>query len=623
MKISESMKKLLYIDLDKKEASELAIDARLEESFIGGKGYGTRILYDLLPEGCDPLSPQNLLMFMAGPLTGTIAPAMRGCVVTKSPLTGTFNDSYFGGHFAQEIRYCGYGGIIIAGRAEEPSYIWLENDSVEIRSAKEIWGLDTFDTVEKLRQIHDDDTIKTACIGPAGEKMVSYALINCEYNRHAGRGGTGAVMGSKNLKALVLRGSQVVTPADPVAFGSAVDQAYLELAQSDDIKNFNSEGTAASIDFANEEQLLPTHNYFDGAFADASGLNSVAQRQQFWLRNVACAGCPIACGKIGTIRRGRRKGLISDVVEYETAAMIGSNLGLGDVREVAYLVKKCDALGLDGMSAGGVAGFAIEAFQKGLISIEDTGGLELKFGDTATVDYILDSVASRTGLGDLLARGVRGAARELGKEAEDFAVHIKGLESPAWGPRSVPGMGLALATADRGGCHQRAFPILYELGGEWEGKVVERNAIAGKAKIVAHLQNYLASLDTLVKCDFAQYGISAETYCRMLGAALGRPFNTAMLMELGDRVWNQGRLFNLREGITRADDNLPRRFTEEPLPEGPHQGEKISKDQLELMLDEYYTARGWDLEGRPTEETLDRLGLHDMTALVKVLIFNQ
>jgi len=623
VKISESMKKLLYIDLDKKEASELTIDARLEELFIGGKGYGARILYDLLPEGCDPLSPQNLLMFMAGPLTGTLAPAMRGCVVTKSPLTGTFADSYFGGHFAQEIRYCGYGGIIIAGRAEEPSYIWLENDSVEIRPASEIWGLDTFTTVETLRQIHDDDTIKTACIGPAGEKMVSYALINCEYNRHAGRGGTGAVMGSKNLKALVLRGSQVVTPADPAAFSSAVDQAYLELAQSDDIKNFNSEGTAASIDFANEEQLLPTHNYFDGAFADASGLNSVAQRRQFWLRNVACAGCPIACGKIGTIRRGRRKGLISDVVEYETAAMIGSNLGLGDVREVAYLVKKCDALGLDGMSAGGVAGFAIEAFQKGLISTKDTGGLELKFGDTATVDYILDSVASRTGIGDLLARGVKDAAWELGKEAEDFAVHIKGLESPAWGPRSVPGMALALATADRGGCHQRAFPILYELGGEWEGKMVERSAIAGKGRIVAYLQNYLAALDTLVKCDFAQYGISAETYCRMLEAALGRTFDSTMLMELGDRVWNQGRLFNLREGFTRADDNLPRRFTEEPLPDGPHQGEKISKDQLEQMLDEYYTARGWNLEGRPTEETLDRLGLHDMTALVKVSAFSQ
>ncbi len=270
------------------------------------------------------------------------------------------------------------------------------------------------------------------------------------------------------------------------------------------------------------------------------------------------------------------------------------------------------------MSAGGVAGFAIEAFQKGIISAEDTRGVELKFGDTAAVEYILESIASRSGIGDLLANGVRIAARELGEEAEAFAVHVKGLESPAWGPRSVPGMALALATADRGGCHQRAFPILYELGGEWEGKVVERNAIAGKGKIVAHLQNYLAALDTLVKCDFAQYGISAQTYCRMLETALGRPFNTTMLMELGERIWNQGRLFNLREGFTRADDNLPRRFTEEPLPGGPHQGERVTKDQLKQMLDEYYLARGWDLKGCPTEETLNRLGLHDLTALVKV-----
>ncbi len=617
MNISEGMKKLLYIDLNRKASSELAVDPRLEENFVGGKGYGARILYDLLPAGCDPLAPENLLMFLAGPLTATLAPATRGCVVTKSPLTGTFADSYFGGHFAQEIRYCGYGGIIIAGRAEQPSYIWIDDGTVEIRPADQIWGLDTFATVEKIGRIAGSESVKTACIGPAGENMVSYALINCEYNRHAGRAGTGAVMGSKNLKAVVLRGSETVSPANPEAFMAAVDRAYAELADSEDVKNFNIDGTPASIDFANAEQLLPAYNYFDGSFEGAAGLNSEAQRRQFWLRNVACAGCPIACGKVGLIRRGRRKGLISDVVEYETAAMMGSNLGLSDVREVAYLVKKCDALGLDGMSAGGVAGFAIEAFQKGLITAAETEGKALQFGDSESVDYLLDLIASRRGLGDLLARGVKEAARELGDGAADFAVHIKGLESPAWGPRSVPGMALALATADRGGCHQRAFPILYEVGGEWDGKMVERSALEGKGIIVAHLQNYLAALDTLVKCDFAQYGITGETYCQMLEAALGRPFDTTRLMALGERIWNQVRLFNLREGFTRADDSLPKRFSEEPLPEGPYQGEKISGADLDRLLDDYYTARGWDSAGRPAGETLARLGLDQLTTLVR------
>ena len=606
------MGKLLHVNLSTGESREIPLDPGLAENYVGGKGFGSKLLYDLLPAGCDPLSPQNILMFMPGPLTGTLAPAMRGCVVTKSPLTGTFADSYFGGHFAQEIRFCGYDGIIIAGAASEPVYLWVDDGKVEIRPAGEVWGLDTFATVEKIRGELGDNSVKTACIGPAGEKMVSFALINCEYNRHAGRGGTGAVMGSKKLKALVLRGSRPVTPADPAAFSAAVDRAYEELAGDETIASFNSDGTPASIDFANDEQLLPTHNYYDGSFKEAAGLNNEAQRKHFWLRNVACAGCPIACGKVGIIRRGKRRGLVTDVVEYETASMIGSNLGISDIREVAYLVKKCDALGLDGMSAGGVAGFAIEAFQKGLLTAEDTAGHELKFGDPAAVEYLLDAIASREGLGDLLARGVKRAAAELGGGAEDFAVHIKGLESPAWGPRSVPGMALALATADRGGCHQRAFPILYEVGGEWNGVAVERSALAGKGEIVAHLQNYLAALDTLVKCDFAAYGISDETYCRLLEAAVGDKWDVKKLMVLGERVWNQVRLFNLREGFTRADDTLPKRFTEEPLPEGPFAGQKVTLEDLDVLLDEYYSVRGWDNSGRPSEERLQALGLDQM-----------
>ncbi len=610
--------KLLYVDLSEGRSTECETPEGLVKNFVGGKGFGAKILYDLLPAGCDPLAPENLLMFMPGPLTGTLAPAMRGCVVTKSPLTGTFADSYFGGHFAQEIRYCGYDGIIITGAAAEPCYLYIDHGRVEIRQADELWGLDTFATVEKLREITGDPEIKTACIGPAGEKKVSFALINCEYNRHAGRAGTGAVMGSKNLKALALRGSRPLVPADAAAFSAAVDQAYRELAEDETIAAFTTYGTPASIDFANDEQLLPYRNYYDGYFTDAAGLNAEAQDKHFWLRNTACAGCPIACGKVGLIKRGKHKGLTTDVVEYETAAMIGSNLGISDIREVAYLVKRCDALGLDGMSAGGVIGFAFEAFEKGLITAEDTGGATLKFGDAAAAGELIEAIGSRKGLGDLLARGVKAAAGEIGNGAEAFAVHIKGLESPAWGPRSVPGMALALATADRGGCHQRAFPILYEVGGEWEGKPVDRLTLENKGAIVAHLQNYLAGLDTLVKCDFAAYGIKDSTYCRMLEAAVGEEWNVEKLMLLGERIWNQVKLFNLREGFTRADDSLPQRFTAEALPEGPYAGAKVTREDLDRLLDDYYSVRGWDNEGKPEAEKLRQLGLKEMPALVKV-----
>jgi len=604
------MGKLLYVDLSKNSCQAVPLDERLVELFVGGKGFGAKILYDLLPPGCDPLSPENVLMFMAGPLTGTLAPAMRGCVITRSPLTGTFVDSYFGGHFAPEIRYAGFDGIIITGAAETPCYIWVDNGVAEIRNAAHLWGLDTFTFTELIKEELGDRTVKTACIGPAGEKKVAYALVNCEYNRHAGRGGTGAVMGAKNLKAVVLRGRKVVRPFDPSAFQAAVDQAYQDLQTEESISAFTLDGTAGSIDFANDEHLLPTYNYYDGAFEGAAGLNAVAQRKQLWLRNVACAGCPIACGKVGRIRRGRHKGLVSDVVEYETAAMMGSNLGISDVREVAYLVKKCDALGLDGMSAGGVIGFAMEAFKKGIITAADTEGVNLAFGDAAAADYLLEIIAARKeGLGDTLAGGVMKAAQALGGGSADFAVHIKGLECPAWGPRSVPGMALALATADRGGCHQRAFPILYEVGGFWNDEPVDRLWLKDKGEIVAYLQNYLAGLDTLVKCDFGQYGVKAETYCRMLAAATGRNWTVEELLLLGERVWNQIRLFNLREGFSRSDDTLPKRFMEEPLPGGPYKGHMITEADLNRLLDDYYSSRGWNREGVPTAAKLEQLNL--------------
>lgn len=604
------MGNLLYVDLTKGTCEAVPLDQEMVDLFVGGKGFGAKILYDNLPPGCDPLSPENILMFMPGPLTGTIAPAMRGCVITKSPLTGTFVDSYYGGHFSHEIRYAGFDGIVITGAAKKPCYIWVDDGKAEIRDGQHLWGLDTFSVTEKLKEELGDRTIKTACIGPAGENMVSFALVNCEYNRHAGRGGTGAVMGSKNLKAVVLRGRQLVKVHDEEAFQEAIDQAYQELKDEEAITSFNLDGTAGSIDFANDEYLLPTHNYFDGNFEGADGLNAVSQSKKLWLRNVACASCPIACSKVGIIRRGRHKGLVSDVVEYETAAMMGSNLGISDIREVAYLVKKCDALGLDGMSAGGVIGFAMEAFKKGLITTSDTEGVELEFGSADAADYLLGLIAAKKeGLGALLAGGVKRAAESIGGGAEDFAVHIKGLECPAWGPRTVPGMALALATADRGGCHQRAFPINYELGGEWNEEPVDRLALKDKGEMVAHLQNYLAALDTLVKCDFAQYGIQGETYCKMLEAATGKPWTMEKLMLLGERVWNQIRLFNVREGFSRTDDTLPKRFMEEPLPSGPHQGHMITREILDELLDDYYAARGWSKDGLPGTAKLEKLAL--------------
>lgn len=608
--------KLLHIDLTNGSFKDIIVPPSIFNSLLGGKGLGAKILLDQLPPGCDPLGSENLLLFMAGPLTGTLAPAVRACVITKSPLTGTFADSYFGGHLGPEIRYLGYLGIIISGRAAEPSYILLENGNFELRSASHLWGQDTFATTQSLKEEMQDSTVKVGCIGPAGEKMIPFALINCEYNRHAGRGGTGAVMGSKNLKALVLKGSETVTVAREKDFMEAVQTAFSELENNEDVAGFSQDGTAAAVDFANSEFLLPTYNYYQGGFSQADGLNADAQRKHLWLRDTACTGCPVACNKVGKIRTGSHRGLVADTVEYETAAMMGSNLGIGHTRELIYLLYRCDALGLDGMSAGGVLGFAMEAAARNIISTEDSEGVALEFGSVKAADYLLDIIASgRTELGRILGQGVKKAAESLGGEAEEFAAHTKGLESPAWGPRSLPGMALALATSDRGGCHQRAFPVLFEVGGEWKGEGVSRLGLEDKAEIVFYHQNHLAGLDTLVKCDFGQYGITRSTYSRLLNAVLDWEISPDDFLTLGERVWNLVRLFNIREGFSRKDDSLPRRFTREPLPDGPYKGEVIKQEDLDQLLDDYYHLRGWDEKGQPTAEHLERLGLKNMESI--------
>lgn len=605
------MGKFLFVDLSREETQEIPLPGWMAEKFIGGKGFGAKILYDLLPEGTDPLAPENLLMFMTGPLTGTAAPSMRACVVTKSPLTGTFLDSYFGGHFGPEIKYAGYDGIIITGKASHPVCLWVDDGEVEIRPADHFWGMDALEVNRAIKEELHDDTVKIASIGPAGENLVKYALISCEYNRQAGRGGAGAVMGSKNLKAVALRGNRLAGVKDIKAFRQAVENAKADLEASPDVQALVEAGTASSIPFANETGLLPYRNYKDGMYDKAHKLSDSGQSKHLWLKSAACMGCPIRCSKMGAVRTGKFAGTVTDIVEYESAALMGSNLTIDDIKAVAYLVKLCDRLGLDSMSTGSVIGFAMEAAEKGLVS--SPPGVQIKFGSVEAAEYLIRAIASREGeLGELLAEGVKRAAAKLDNGAEDYAVHVKGLESPAWGPRGVPGMGLALMTADRGGCHQRGFPVAYEVGGvKWNGKPVEALALEGKAEMVARLQNYLAGTDTLVKCDFGGFGVQLATYAALFSAVTGRAAGEGLFDVVGERIWNLTRLFNLREGIDYTQDRLPARFVNEPLPSGPAKGHRISEEDMNYLRSDYYKVRGWNEKGVPTGTTLEKLGLQN------------
>ncbi len=604
-----TMGQFLVVDLTGKKSWTVPVPEWLKTDFVGGKGFGAKLLYDLAPPGVDPLGPDNPLLFMAGPLTGTAAPSMRACVITKSPLTGIYLDSFFGGCFGPEIKYAGYDGLIIMGRAERPTYLWIHDDRIEFRSADAIWGTDTLTANERIKQELDAPQSRLVTIGQAGENRVGFALISCEYNRQAGRGGAGAVMGSKNLKAIAVSGSRLVRVNDGAGFLRACDMANADILASGTCKALTYSGTSNAVPWSNEVGTLPHRNYFDQVYAKADRLGEEGQEKHLFLGKAACLGCPIRCSQMGAIRTGKYAHTITDIVEYESAALMGSNLDIPDVRAVAHLVKLCDTYGMDSMSTGGVIGFAFEAVEKGLIQSPDD--VNLAFGSVAGAEYLIRSIALQENeLGRLLGLGVKRAAAELGNNAGDFALHVKGLEVPGWAPRGTPGMGLAYMTADRGACHQRGFMVAYELGGrEYRGKPVDTYGLTRKAEILQEEQDYLSGLDALVKCDFGAFGVSAESYARLFTAATGRTVDGRFFNTLGARIWNQTRLFNLREGLTARQDRLPRRIVAEPLPGGPHQGRRISEADMAVMLGEYYQQRGWDEDGKPTLKTLESLGL--------------
>jgi len=597
MKYKPYMGKILSIDLSTESYEIIETPKNILEEYIGGKGLGVKLYQKYIEPDTKPLSPDNVIFYLTGPLTGTLAPAFRSCLVTRSPLTNTWLDSYFGGHFGQEIKYAGYDALIIKGKAERLTYITIDDNEIKFHNADQLKNIKVSETTKRLKDKHGDN-FRISCIGPAGENLVRYAMVTCEPKRQAGRGGAGAVMGSKNLKAVAVKGSNLIEVANNDKFLQAVNKAYQELKDSDSIRSLTQEGTPSSIPFANNIGMLPNQNYKYGQFKGSEQLESNEQRNTFWQRNIACSGCPIACGKIGKVFTGKFEGLVLDTVEYETLGLIGANLGISDINYIIKIANLCDELGLDTISTGGALGFAIEAANRS--NKQFLNNDQLEFNNPKYMVKMIEDIAKRKNkLGDLLAEGVKRASQEI-PGSKEYSVHIKGLETPAWPPRGSPGMGLALMTADRGGCHQRGFPVSYEAGStQFKGENLNRLSLDKKAELVVHLQNKLAALDTLIKCDFGTFGISEDTYRAMLSAAIERDLPEDYWQKLGTKVWDQTRQINVKHGFERKDDYLPDRFVKEPLPDGPVSGHRITQSDMDKMLDEYYKIRGWNKEGIP------------------------
>lgn len=580
--------KVLRVNLTTGKSQVEELNQQWAADYLGGKGLGIKYLYEELSPGVDPLSPENKLILMTGLFTGTIIPLSgKLAIITKSPATGTILDCSIGGHFAAELKFAGYDAVILEGKAIKPSYLYIENDNVEIRDASELWGQGAQDAELILRDnIHEE--VKVLVIGPAAEKLVTMSCITSEFYRQAGRGGVGAVMGSKNLKAVAVKGSGSITVPNIKQFVDTLKDLMRTDILTDTNLWANTDGTALLVDFNQDTGILPTRNFQEGTFDDYQKINSDALKSVRSGKK-GCFSCALGCGNYSRTDKSSVEG-----PEYETLAIAGSNCGISDLEAIIEFNDLCDNLGMDTISVGNVIAFAMELTEKG---IKDFG---LHFGDVDSYLKVPRLIAAQEGIGVDLGLGVKKLSEKYG--GSDFAMQVKGLEFPGYEPRGSWGMGLAYATSDRGACHMRAWPVAQEAYGDLDAFTVE-----GKAQLVIELQHYNAMKFSLILCDF--WALSLETMGTIVSKLLDRTVSEQELVLVGERVVNLARQFNVREGFTRDNDTLPGRIFKETLKTGATKGQVLPSEEFEKMLAEYYGLRGWDSAGRPAEAKLLELGI--------------
>lgn len=603
--------KILRVNLTDKQITKEIISDEIARKYIGGNGFGVKYLYDEVPAKIDPLGIENKLFIMTGPTEGTMVPgAGRTCVITKSPLNNRFIDSYFGGHFGGEVKFAGYDGIIIEGKSDTPVYIKINDDDVKIEEASSIWGMSTIDAQKEVKKEIGEE-YATLAIGIAGENLVPMACIISGVNA-AGRGGTGAVMGSKNLKLIAVKGTNGVKVADIEGLNAySLDVINRMKAHPGMGRNLPAYGTTGSPKTNNDLGIFGTRNWQQEQFEDAGIISGPYFKDKLGYGDGSntCLACPIACSQITKVKSGKFKDAITIGPEYETLFSLGSICGNGNIDYIVKGDQFCDELGIDTISAGVTIAFAMECFEKGILTLDDTEGIDLRFGNGDAIITLLEKIAKREGLGKILAYGTRKASEIIGKGSEDFAIHVKGLEVPAHSSRGLPGMAIGYATSNRGGSHQDG-----RATAERTGKI-DRDVIVGKGKYNVEVQRMTTYCDCMILCRMTEnaYGLwgITEDHINMLKLITGMDVTKEELVDAADRVYALERAFNIREGIeSRETDVLPKRFMEEPIPEGPSKGKVITREILDLLLDEYYEERGWDkVTGYPTKETLKRLNL--------------
>ncbi|MDK2883250.1 MAG: aldehyde:ferredoxin oxidoreductase [Bacillota bacterium] len=593
--------KVLRVNLTSGSITTESLCPELARKFIGARGLGSKILSDEIDPKVDPLSPANKLLFVTGPLTGTLAPSGgRYNVVTKGPLTGTIAASNSGGYFGPELKYAGYDAVIIEGRAPRPVYLWINNDRVELRSAEHLWGKVVSETTDTLLAETDPEA-KVACIGPAGENLVLFAGVINDKHRAAGRTGVGAVMGSKNLKAVVVRGTGSVKVADKQAFREAVLDARAKLmthpVTSGGLPTY---GTNVLINVLNQVGGLPTRNFHTGYFETADKISGETHTATRLVRKKACFACTIACGRVTAVPSGPFAGA-GEGPEYEATWALGAQCGVDNFDAICKANFLCNELGLDPITMGSTIACAMDLYENGILD-EAAVGLPLHFGNAEAIVKLTEDTGYKRGFGAELALGSYRLAEKYGHP--EFSMSVKKQEMPAYDGRVLQGMGLEYATSNRGGCHVRGYLTSPEILGIPEK--LDPDSTADKPAWLKTFQDLTAALDSSGICLFTSFAIGAPEIAAMMSAATGVEYSAEDLLTCGDRIWNLERLFNLAAGLTAADDTLPPRLLNEPVESGPAKG-KVSK--LPEMLPKYYEVRGWTPEGVPTTEKLVSLGL--------------
>ncbi len=597
---------LLRVNLSEHSYITEEIPEKLLVDYIGGRGLGSKILFDETPANVDPLGPENKLLFVTGPLTGINAPTTsRFSVVTKSPLTGTVGGCSSGGHFGNDLKSTGYDVLLVEGISHKPCYLYITDNKVEIRDASELWGKNTHETTDILLAETDTDA-GVACIGTAGENKLRVAGIMNEKNHAAGRGGVGAVMGSKKLKAVVVRGNNNTPVTNKAVVEDAIKKWRTFIGEATLTKDTLKEyGTPALVKVINHYGAFPTKNFQEGFFVDAESISAETLKELYFVKREPCAGCPIACARITQTPEREGKG-----PEFETIWAFGALCGINDLEKIIHANYNCNEYGIDTISTGNTIACAMELSGKGYFTneayqqIRKDLGRDLRFGDAEAIVRFSELIGKAEGFGKEMGMGSAWLSEKYGHP--EIAMQVKGMELPAYDPRGFHGMSISLATNNRGGCHLRSYLISTEA--LTTPFAVNRFESKGKPGLTKLYQDLTATIDSMVACLFTSFALNPDLYANLVGSVTGIEMDGKALLKTGERIWTIEKLFNLREGKSRKDDTLPKRLLDEPLPSGLSKGYKIKFD---TMLNEYYQVRGWTNEGIPTSEKLADLGLSE------------